>query len=106
MKVPAANPLEVDRVNAMNLALRDETGATHVIVSPQCQELITDLEQVLADPRGGLKKTYNQKDPYSRRTHTSDCLSYWVTAEAPVKAMRPQGTAPVQVKAAGYGVAR
>jgi phage terminase large subunit-like protein len=88
MKVPAANPFEQDRVNAVNLALRDEVGATHVVIAPGCRELITDFEQVLADPRGGIKKSYNRQDPYSRRTHASDSAGYLLAAERPVRPLR------------------
>jgi phage terminase large subunit-like protein len=112
MKVPEANPLETDRVNAVNVALRDSYGASHVVVDPRCRELITDFEQTLADPRGGIKKTYNRKDPYSRRTHLTDGAGYLICAEAPVRVQRlekvPRPPAPSYGRpaAAGYGVRR
>lgn len=84
LKIPAANPAVPDRVNAVNRALRDETGYIGVEIDESCEELIADLEGVLRDPRGGIKKTYNPRDPYFRRTHTSDCLGYWITFEQPV----------------------
>lgn len=84
MRVPDANPHVPDRVNAVNRALRDEYGENRVEIDPSCEELIADLEGVLRDPKGGIKKTYNPKDPYVRRTHTSDAFGYWVAREEPV----------------------
>jgi phage terminase large subunit-like protein len=94
LKVPESNPLEVDRVNAVNVALRDAQGATHLIIAPTCREAIADFEQVLADPRGGIKKTYNRKDPYSRRTHISDEIGYYVAQEMPVRIPRTSERKP------------
>ena len=106
MKVPEANPLEVDRVNSMNAALRDSTGATHLIIAPACEQLITDFEQVLADPRGGIKKTYNRADLYSQLTHLSDACGYWIHREMPVKLSRPGEMRAPQVPGPGYGRSR
>jgi phage terminase large subunit-like protein len=110
-KLPEANPLEVDRMNALNVALRDPYGASHISIDPSCIETIIDFEQVLADPRGGIKKTYNRRDPYSRRTHLTDEIGYWVNYEMPVRLARANERTPmvpgpgygVQVKAASYG---
>lgn len=85
MNVPEANPKVPDRINAMNRALRDEDGAVRLLLDPSCQELASDLENVLRDGRGGILKTNNKKDPYFRRTHTSDSLGYWVSYVAPVR---------------------
>ena len=84
MCVPETNPHVPDRVNAVNRALRDEYGEIGVQIDPSCEELIADLEGVLRDPKGGLKKTHNPDDPYKRRTHTSDALGYWIAKEQPV----------------------
>ena len=46
---------------------------------------IADLEQVLRDSRGGIKKSHDRKDPYYRRTHISDALGYWVVKDEPVR---------------------
>jgi hypothetical protein len=85
LKVPEANPLVGDRVNAVNRSLRDESGIVRVEIDPSCTELIADLEQVLRDNRGGLKKIRDRKDPYFRRTHTSDALGYLINYEEPVR---------------------
>lgn len=84
LKVTDINPRVPDRINAVNRALRDEFGAIGVEIDPTCEELIADMEGVLRDPRGGIKKTYNPKDSYFRRTHTSDALGYWIHREQPV----------------------
>lgn len=87
LKVPEKNPAVTDRINAMNSTLRDPSGMIGIEIDPSCKELIADLEGVLKDARGGLKKVYQTKDPYSRRTHTSDCLGYYVSYENPVRAI-------------------
>lgn len=85
MKVPEANPHVPNRVSAVNYALRDENGINHIEIDEGCVELIDDMEGVLTSPNGGIKKTNNRRDPYSRRTHSSDSLGYWISYEAPVK---------------------
>ena len=78
------------RINALNHSCKDEAGEINLGINPSCVELIADLEQVLRDPRGGIKKTYNRKDPYFRRTHTSDALGYWISYDEPVRLGRFQ----------------
>ena len=86
MKVPLDNPKVADRVNAVNRLCKDEDGHIRLQIDPSCTELIADMEGVLRDIRGGLFKVRNKKDPYFRRTHTSDALGYWLAAEEPVRA--------------------
>lgn len=85
LKVPESNPLIGDRINAVNSAMRDEEGVARIEIDPSCVELIDDLEQVLRDQRGGLKKSRVRTDPYFRRTHTSDALGYFIVYERPVR---------------------
>lgn len=84
-KVPEKNPPVPDRINALNRALKGDGGLIDLVIDPSCQKLIEDLEQVKRDGRGGILKTYNRKDPYFFRTHTSDALGYWISYEAPVR---------------------
>lgn len=86
LKLPTKNPNVVDRINAVNAALRDEIGAVNLnIAYGECPELIQDFEEVLTDNNGGIKKTKNPRDPYYRRTHMTDAIGYWVGYEAPPK---------------------
>lgn len=85
LKVPQENPKVPDRVNAVNRVLIDEDGQVRLSIDPRCQELIADLEGVLRDQKGGILKTHNRKDPYFRRTHTSDALGYCIAFEEPVR---------------------
>lgn len=84
LRVPDRNPAVPDSINAVNRALKDEQGSINVEIDESCEDLPLDLENVLRDPHGGIKKTYNPKDPYFYRTHTSDSFRYWVSYEAPV----------------------
>lgn len=86
MMVPEENPRVGDRINAVNRVMRDEDGRIRFEVEAMNEELITDLEGVLRDPRTqGILKIRNRKDPYFRRTHTSDALGYWLSFEEPVR---------------------
>ncbi len=84
LKVPSSNPHVPDRINAVNRALRNEQGVHMLEIDPSCKELIEDLEQVIRDPAGGIKKVHNPRDTYFRRTHASDALGYWIAFEQPV----------------------
>jgi phage terminase large subunit-like protein len=84
MKVSESNPAVPSRINAVNVACKNEEGMINLELDPTCVETISDMEQVLSDGRGGIKKTTNKKDPYFKRTHGSDALGYWITYEAPV----------------------
>ena len=55
-KVPEANPFQRDRVNAVNAALRSETGTSYIAIDPSCEELIADLNGVLLDRQGAILK--------------------------------------------------
>ena len=85
MKIPLENPKVVDRVNSVNRILKDEQGFVRLQVDPSCTELIADLEGVMRDQKGGIMKVRNRKDPYFKRTHTSDALGYWLAYEEPVR---------------------
>lgn len=107
LKVPTTNPLVRDRINAVNRALVDETGAVGVLLDRQaCPELIRDFEEVVYDRRGRIKKTTDPRDPYTKRTHLSDAFGYWVVATAPVlfsANVSPRWVAPaVKIMSPGY----
>lgn len=114
LKIPQANPHVPDRINAVNRALKDEYGEIGVEIHPDCVELIADLEGVLRDLKGGIRKSTNRSDPYFYRTHTSDALGYWITWEQPVTS-EPINNTPRQyqtsrrftgLKAPSYGFQR
>jgi hypothetical protein len=83
-KVPKINPPVSMRINAMNRQLEDELGTINIRVDPRCVNLIDDFEDVRFDPRGGIKKSHDPRDPYYARTHASDAAGYWITYEAPI----------------------
>jgi hypothetical protein len=49
-------------------------------------ECIADCEEVLRDPRGGIKKSHHQETEYYARTHAMDCVGYAVCYTDPVPA--------------------
>ncbi len=97
LKVPESNPPITDRVNAVNYALRSQQGETQLLIDPSCRDLIADLKGVLRDKQGKIKKTFNRKDPYFRRTHTSDALGYWIAYVQPVVPARTRERRPTLV---------
>jgi len=102
LKIPPDNPKVPDRVNAVNRICKDEVGRVRLQIDPTCIELIADLEGVLRDGRGGIYKTHNRKDPYFRRTHTSDALGYWLSMEEPVTPPSDHVRRSVQLATPGY----
>lgn len=110
LRVPEKNPPIANRINAVNRACKHEDGEVCLEIDPTAQELIDDLEQVLSDGRGGIKKTTNKRDPYYRRTHMSDALGYWIAYEAPVEPIKPEHApsrfSAISIKDPGYRPAR
>jgi phage terminase large subunit-like protein len=102
LKVPADNPRVPDRINAVNRICKDEKGQVRLQVDPLCVELIADLDGVLRDGRGGILKTRVRKDPYFRRTHTSDALGYWLSYEEPVSPPSDHVKRVVQIAVPSY----
>lgn len=85
LHVPEANPPIVSRINAMNSCIQNIYGEPGMIVDPSCKNLIADLEQVLLTTDGKILKVSNQRDSYSKRTHISDALGYYVSKERPIR---------------------
>jgi hypothetical protein len=90
LKIPEKNPGVTDRINSVNVACKGIDGIINLEVDPSCSELIDDLEQVVGDGKQGIKKTFNKKDPYYRRTHMTDALGYWIYQEAPIVSYSPE----------------
>jgi len=84
LRVPEVNPSVPNRINSVNVSFRSETGEVKCLIDPSCLNLIDDFEQVISDGRGKIKKTYDRKDSYFRRTHTSDAYGYWISYESPI----------------------
>lgn len=84
-KIQAANPPVKDRLAAVNQRLRDSEGRAWIRVSDRCPMLVQDMHEVVLDRQGtGIYKTFDPKNPYSKRTHASDGLGYLITREWPV----------------------
>jgi hypothetical protein len=54
-------------------------------------------------PAQAIKKTSRRSDPYFRRTHTSDALSYCLAFDAPALSTARRPRPPVRVKPPAYG---
>lgn len=84
LKVPFSNPPIATRINSINNSFMDSKRTIRLVINSSCKELISDLEEVVTDGRGGIKKVTDKKDPYYKRTHSSDALGYYITMESPV----------------------
>ena len=81
LRVPAANPRERARVNAVNSRLRAANGDVNMLIDPQCKETIKDFNSVGCEANGSIDKKTNKK-----RTHWTDALGYEVVFEHPIVA--------------------
>lgn len=86
-RVPPANPGVRARLNSVNALLRSEDGDVRLLVADTCKELLADFEEVERDASSAsqeIRKSSKPDDPYSRRTHASDALGYFIAREWPV----------------------
>jgi hypothetical protein len=102
-RVPLKNPGIRDRVNAVNRKLKGADGKILTLIDPSCRELIADFNEVVwNDKETEIRKVYAERDPYSQRTHASDCFGYWVFREWPiiaeVAALNSRPAKPIEYK--------
>jgi hypothetical protein len=93
--VLAGNPAQDDRVNAVNVLLRDATGRVRCLIRKtlpvetcSTRPLVRSLEQTIKAP--GTNQIW--KGGHDTITHASDALGYLVAAEFPV--VKPQILTP------------
>lgn len=91
---PNKNPGVKDRVNTMNLTLRDGSGVRHMFVNrARCPNLIRDFQRVvLKANKANTFEIDKSSDP--RVTHASDGVGYFVC----VKAARQFDVRPTAIK--------
>ena len=81
-RVPAANPAERARVNAMNTRCQNASGEIRLMVDPKAApHIVRDLEGVTA-LQGGSGEI--DKKSNAELTHISDALGYYVVREFPI----------------------
>jgi hypothetical protein len=86
-QVRSTNPSVRDRVNCVNARLRNQAGASRLVIAPRCKHLIQDLERVQwkTDADGNAWNEIDKSDP--ARTHTSDALGYLIAQQFPLRAV-------------------
>lgn len=86
IKVPASNPPVIDRLAAVNDAIRDAAGVPHVRVHRGCERLLTDLREMRAGADGKPDKSN------AKLSHASDAAGYQIhyvrPAGGPIKIPR------------------
>jgi hypothetical protein len=91
VRVPAANPPERSRVNAMNTRMKAGCGTIRLMVDPaKAPNVIKDLEGVRT-LEGGSGEIDKAATP--TLTHVSDALGYYVVKEFPVLKQTATSTA-------------
>lgn len=79
-------PTQKDRVESVNVRLRNALGETKLFVAKHCEELIGDLSGVKWLTAGGRSSgegfSLDKSDP--DRTHTSDALGYYIAYRYPL----------------------
>jgi hypothetical protein len=78
------NPLVRDRVNCVNAMFCDAGDRRSITVSPNCKELIRDLEQVCWHKDANGNDTRDLDKSNAMRTHTSDALGYFIAQKFPM----------------------
>jgi hypothetical protein len=87
------------------MLLRGVHGEVRLEVAPHCIETIADFEEVLRSKDGGIKKSTNRQDPYSRRTAWTDSLGYMAAYNEPVaQQIAPQRR--LKIASPGYSFSR
>ena len=79
VKVKKSNPLERDRVNAVNSRLRSFDGTIRAYVDKLCIHVIDDLSGVGSLPDGSIDK---KSSPML--THLSDSIGYYIEYKFPI----------------------
>lgn len=83
--VPAENPPERARINAMNSRLRTADGKVHLMVDPnRARAVVEDLEGVRY-LEGGTGEIAKKGKTNAGLTHWTDALGYYVHARFPVQ---------------------
>jgi hypothetical protein len=83
-RVPPVNPPVIDRVNAVQIALRDFSGTPHWKCSPLCTRLIDDMMHL----KRAIKTVIDDSD--EDLSHASDAIGYWVHWLRPFKPTTPE----------------
>src|ERR1700674_320601 len=80
-RVDSSNPPVKDRINCVNAMLCNQAGERRLLVHPDCQELILDLERGRWkwDASGNLLPDIDKSDP--ARSHASDALGYMIARD-------------------------
>ena len=81
LRVPSANGLVIDRINAMNAHFCSGAGNRDFLVNPDCTEFIADCLGVVWSEKD--REPEKKKDP--ERTHATDAAGYYVVAYYPIR---------------------
>ena len=87
VRVPKANPMQIDRINAVNVAMMDLRNRVHFRCHPRCAILIKDFKRVKTDERGRLDKQALDL------SHASDAIGYYIEYIRPARVQSNRTTA-------------
>ena len=86
VRVPKTNPLQADRINAMNIAFLDLRGRVHWKCHPRCTLLIRDLHAVKTDEHGELDK---KNSDLTHACLAAGTMIETLEGEVPIELVRP-----------------
>lgn len=80
-------PSHVSRMASVNRRLRNADGNIRLVVDRLCPELIADFEmvQVKRTQTGGIQIDKPSDGPMAARSHTSDCIGYYLEKTYPAR---------------------
>ena len=82
VKARKANPLQRDRINSMNAAMKPMVGNPRYYVDPSCKNTIDDYSKVQRLADGRLDK--NQEEVGKAKVHISDACGYLIDFNFPI----------------------
>jgi hypothetical protein len=86
IRIPSANPPELDRVNMFNRQFRIGQGCGALIDPQKCPVLIGDLVSVKLDAKTNKIDKSDKTEAGLKRTHTSDAAGYLIHTERTLEA--------------------
>lgn len=86
IKAHKSNPLQPDRINAMNSAMNPMEGTPKYFVDPSCKNTIDEYSHVQRLSDGRLDKT--QEEEGKPRVHLSDAVGYLISYNFPINELQ------------------
>ena len=91
-RIPKSNPMVSERVNTVNLAMKEVSGKPHYVHHPRCERLTCDFVGLTWADNGKI----NERDKLL--THASSAVGYFITKVRPMVTIKFGGSARFGVR--------